>query len=130
MSGTPIMVSQGMEVLQPREGKALPVPCNEWDNLRKQIGHLTTEPWLLQNSGSLLVGAAVATTISILTGAVMPSATTPNAIVIGWAVTAVCGLTGSVTLYFAHKERGVHQIKAAMIVTQMELIEQRFERGA
>jgi hypothetical protein len=129
MTGTPIKVSQGIEVLRPKSDQAYPVPCNEWDVLRQQIEQLTTDPWLFQNAGSLLLGAAVATVISIWTGAVVPSEVTPNATVIAWAVAAVCGLTGAAAIYFAHKERGVHRSKASMVVTQMKLIEQRFERG-
>lgn len=130
MSGTPIKVSQGYEVLRPKADQAYPVPCNEWDVLRQQIEVLTTDPWFFQNIGSLLVGAAVATVISIWTGAVVSSPTTPNAIIVAWAVAAVCGITGAATLFFAHKERGVHRSKASMVVVQMKLIEARFERGA
>ncbi len=130
MNGTPIKVSQGLEVLRPKSDQAYPVPCNEWDVLRQQIEQLTTDPWLFQNAGSLLLGAAVATVISIWTGAVVPSPAAPNATVIAWAVFAVCILTGAAAIYFAHKERGVHRSKAAMVVTQMKLIEHRFERGA
>ena len=130
MSGTPIKVSQGLEVLRPRSDQAYPVPCNEWDVLRQQIEQLTTDPWVFQNAGALLLGAAAATLISIWTGAVTPSPAAPDAIVIAWAVTAVCGITGTCAVYFAHKERSVHRAKASMVVTQMKLIEQRFERGA
>jgi len=130
MSGTPIKVSQGIEILRPKSDQAYPVPCNEWDVLRNQIEELTTDPWLFQNSGALLLGAAVATVISIWTGAVAPSLATPNAVVIAWAVSAVCCLTGSACIYFAYKERSVHRSKASMVVTQMKLIERRFERGA
>ena len=130
MSATPIKVSQGYEVLRPKSVQAYPVPSNEWDWLRAQIEQLTTEPWLFQNLGSLLLGAALATVISIWTGAVTPTAMTPNALVVAWAVAAVCGICGAAALYFAYKERGVHRAKAAAIVTQMRLVEERFEREA
>jgi hypothetical protein len=130
MSGTPIKVSQGYEVLRPKADQAYPVPCNEWDVLRQQIEQLTTDPWLFQNAGSLLLGAAVATVISIWTGAVVPSPATPNAVVVAWAVTSVCGITGCSALIFARMERGVHRAKATLVATQMRLIEERFERGA
>jgi len=129
MNGTPIRVSQGIEVLRPKSDQAYLVPCNEWDVLRGQIEQLTTDPWLFQNAGSLLLGAAIATIISIWTGAVVPSLATPNATVIAWSVAAVCGLTGAAANYFAHKERSVHRSKASLVVTQMKLIEKRFERG-
>lgn len=128
MIGTPIKVSQGYEVLRPKADKAFPVPCNEWDVLRGQIEKLTTDPWFFQNIGSLLLGAFLATLVSILTGAVSNSQSNPNALVIAWAVTVVCAITGALAMFFAHKERAVHRSKAELVVTQMRLIEERFER--
>ena len=130
MTGTPIKLSQGYEVLRPKSDQAYPVPCNEWDVLRHQIEQLTTDPWLFQNAGSVLLGAAVATLTSIWTGAVLPSPSAPNAIVIAWAVTIVCAITGGAALLFAHMERGVHRAKANQVVAQMKFIEQRFDREA
>lgn len=126
---TPLKLSQGFEVLRPKSHKAFPVPCNEWDVLRSQIEELTTEPWLFHTAGSLLLGAALATVTSIWIGGVNPSSATPNAVVIAWAVTAVCGITGFACVYFAHKERGVHRAKASTVATQMKLIEERFDRN-
>ncbi len=129
MTATPIKVSQGFDVLRPKGGECYPVPCGEWDVVRKEIEKLTTDPWLFQSAGALLIGAGLATLISIQIGAVVPSKATPNADVIAWAVVVVCGLTGAASLIFANLERGVHRAKAAYVVTQMRLIEERFERG-
>ena len=103
------------------------MPCNEWDVLKTQLEVLTTEPWLFHTVSSLLLGAALATIISIWTGAIS-TAIVPNANVIAWAVVAVCTFTGLATLYFAHKEREVHRAKAQTVLTHMRLIEERFER--
>ncbi len=130
MNVTPIKVTQGNEILRLKAVQHYPVPCNEWNYLQQQIESLTTEPWFFQNAGFLLLGAAVPTVISIWTGAVLPSAAIPNAIVIAWAVAAVCSLTGAAAIYFAHKERSVHRAKASMLLEQMKIIEQRVERGA
>lgn len=121
-----LKLSQGLEVLRPRADKALPIPCNEWDVLKEKIDALTTEPWFFHTSGSTLIGAALATLISIWTGAV---ASTPEKnIIIAWAVTAVCALVGIACLLFAREERKAHKTRAADVSIQMELIEQRFER--
>lgn len=124
---TGFKMSQGFEVLRPKNDKAFPIPCNEWDVLKNQIGELTTEPWLIQTVGSLLLGAALATVISILTGAISEADKTN--IIVAWAVFAVCGITGLLCVHFAHEEKKSHRAKAASIATQMTLIEQRFERG-
>ncbi len=127
-SSTPVRVSQGYEVLRPKSDKAFPVPCNEWDVLRKQIEALAIEPWLFHTIGSVLVGASLATAISVWTGAVAVTTSNPSAVVIAWAVTAVCGGTGLLCMYFARKEREVHRMKAGNVATQMKLIEERFDR--
>ena len=125
---TTLRLSQDYEVLRPKHDKVFPIPCNEWDVLRAQLETLTTEPWLFHTLGSVLVGAALATVISIWTGAIS-TAVVKDAVTIAWAVVATCGVSGVACLYFAHKERGVHRAQAQLIATQMQLIEQRFERG-
>ena len=127
MNNSNLNLSQGLEVLRPKADKALPIPCNEWDFLKEKIKQLTTEPWFFQSAGSTFIGAALATAISVLTGAV--SATTvQNALFIAWTVIVVCLFVGSICLFFAYKERQVHRTKASEVVTHMLLIEQRFER--
>lgn len=123
-----IKASTGFEILLPKSVQALTVPCNEWDVLRSKIEKLTTEPWFFHTTGSVFVGAALATLISIWTGAVSTQ-NAPNALVIAWAVTAVTGLIGLACLIFADKERKAHRDRASDIATQMRLIEQRFERA-
>jgi len=121
-------MSQGLEVLRPKNDKALPIPCNEWDVLKDKIESLTTEPWVFHTTGSTLVGAALATAISIWTGAVV-AAPGSNTLVIAWAITATSTISGLACLTFAQMERGVHRAKASDVVTHMGLIEQRFERN-
>jgi len=121
-------VSQGFEVLKPKSGKAFPIPCNEWEVLKSQIEETTMEPWLFHTVGSLILGAALATFISILTGVFSPSTETSIQTVIAWSIVAVCGVCGVFCLYFSHKERRVHRSKTQNVLTQMRLIEQRFDQ--
>lgn len=123
---TNFKLSQGLEVLRPKSDKAFPIPCNEWDVLKGKINSITTEPWFFHTAGSTLIGASVATIISIWTGAVPP--TSERNMLIAWAVTVGSALLGVACLMFAHAERKMHRVKAADVKTQMELIEQRFER--
>lgn len=124
---TTLKVSQDYEVLTPKFDKAFFIPCDEWDIWKSQIDELTMEPWLFHTLGSLLLGASLATAISIWTGAISTSSIA-NAVVIAWSVVAVCGLTGLACMYFANKERRVHRSKAQYVINQMKLIEKRFER--
>ena len=127
-NNTTLKLTQGYEVLRPKNDTAFPIPCNEWDVLRGQIEDLTTEPWLFQTLGAMLLGAALATIISIWTGGVSTASTTSSYVVVAWAITAACCVCGLACLYFANKERDVYRSKAATVVTQMKLIEERFER--
>jgi Na+/proline symporter len=47
--------------------------------------------------------------------------------VIAWAVVAVTLLVGSICLYFAKEQRKVNQIKASDVLSQMSLIERRYQ---
>ena len=127
MAGTQIKVSQGFEVLKPKSDQAFPVPCAEWDVLKNQIDSLSFESQFFQTFGWLLLGSALSTIISVWTGAISTT-TVKNADVIAWAVIAVCVIAGLMCLLFAHKERNNFNANAKSIVTQMNLIEQRFDR--
>lgn len=126
---TTFHMSQGLDILTPRTGEAYPIPCHEWDVLKDRITALSSEPWFFHTIGSALLGVALSTLITILLGTFSASAE-HNAAIIAWATVAVTSLSGALCLYFANKERAVQRIRAADIVTQMELIEQRFERRA
>ena len=124
---TPVTMSQGLEVLAPRSGQAFPIPCNEWDVLKDNISQLTFEPQLFNTIGSLLAGAALSTLIGLFTGAI------PNVSdirIVAWAVVCVCSISGIGCYNLASRERKLHRNRATEVVTQMSLIEQRFERAA
>lgn len=125
--GAPITMSQGYEVLPPKPGQAYPIPCQEWDFLKQKVGALSDRPWLLHTLGSILLGAALSTLITILIGAISTT-TYANAVVIAWAVTAVSAVCGAVCLFFADQQNRIQRVQASDVVTQMDLVEQRFDR--
>ncbi len=125
--GGNLQLSQGYEVLPPKTGKAYPVLCEEWDYLKDKIKKITDQPWLYQTVGSVFLGAALSTFISILVGT-FPDESKSRAIVIAWAVFSVTLILGFVCLFFAHKERSIKQIQVSDVVTQMDIIEKRYER--
>ena len=124
-----IEMSQGLVVLPPRADQAYPIPCEEWALLKSRVQKLTSEPWLYQTIGSLLLGAALSALGSIITGTFqLPEQ--QRALDLAWLVFFASGVTGLVCLGFAHKERGVHRDRASDIVAQMDLIEKRFDRAS
>jgi hypothetical protein len=121
-----IQMTQGLEVIHPKSAKAYPIPCDEWQMLKNKIKKLTSEPWLFQRLGFLLLGGALSTFVTILLGTLQLPAQ-QHARDIAWAVVAVTFICGMACLYFAYKEGAVHRDRANDVVAQMELIETRYE---
>jgi hypothetical protein len=115
-------ISQGLTVLPPKSGNAYPIPCDEWDALKGKCEAMSNEPWFFQSAGFLLLGAAASTFTSILIGAYSATSDT-----VAWAVVVVTAICGGLCLYFAHKEKGVERARARDVVTQMQIIERRYQ---
>jgi hypothetical protein len=118
--------SQNWVIEPAKETRGIVIAKQEWDFLKDQIDELDFEPIFFQNAASILLGAALATFISIVTGAISDSSY-KNAILIAWSICAVCTIGGALAAYFAVKEREISRSKAASIITQMKLIEEKFE---
>ena len=118
-------VSQGFDVLQPRSGEAYPIPCEEWDFLKGKLKSIATTPWFYQTVGSALIGAAISTGLTALFATL-----TDKQAIIAWAAVSVTTVCGVLSLLFAHQQKGVYRAHAADVLTQMELIERRYERVA
>src|SRR3990172_2898252 len=114
--------SQDYELLVPKTGPAFLIPCGEWDYLKEQLNRISTQSWVFQSIGFLMLGAALSTFITILIGTFKVES---KEIVIAWAVVVVTLLCGLVFVIFAWMERGLKTIVAGDIVKQMELIEKR-----
>ena len=122
-------MSQGYDVIPPKPGRAYPILCGEWEHLKTQIKEIKTSFGWYYTGGTLLHGAAITTLIAILIGACTPEANSDSqSLVIAWAVVVTTGLIGFVSLYFANESREIAEKKATEVVTQMELIEQRYEQ--
>jgi Na+/melibiose symporter-like transporter len=120
-------MSQGLDVLPPKSGPAYPIPCVEWDALKDHARRLSPEPWFFHTVGSILLGSSFATWITIVVGT-FDKPDQAKAHIIAWAVVGVTLLSGLLCMLFAHKERDVKRQRASDLITQMDLIERRFER--
>jgi len=123
MSDQPFQISQGFEVLRPKSGKAYPVPCDEWDFLKRKVEDVSFSNDLFNDGGWVLLGITLSTFGSILLGA-YPSTVTQ---IIAWAIVGVTLLAGILCLYFATQVKKVKKTQASEIMTQMELIEKRYQ---
>lgn len=119
-----IRMSQNVELVQWREGKAYPIPCDEWDYLKRRIGEVSNHPNPFHTLGSLLLGAALSTLITILLGGI---AVGQASVTIAWAVTAVTLISGIIALVFAYKQDKVEKVQARNVLDQMAIIERRYK---
>jgi hypothetical protein len=119
-------VSQGFDVLQPKSGKAYPVPCDEWQFLKEKLSTAKYPPWIAQALASLLFGASLTTLMSILLGDVA-SSNSGIYKVIAWAAFATTGIIGIAFLFFAIAQYRIKRTQVSEVIRQMELIEARFE---
>lgn len=127
MTDNSFQMSHGYNVIPPKPGRAYPILCEEWEHLKQQIRNINTSFGTYHTIGSLLVGAAITTFISILLGAYSAAATAnPSLQIIAWAVTVTALISGCVFLYFARESRTVSETQAQEVVRQMELIEKRY----
>jgi hypothetical protein len=121
-----IQMTQGYEVLAPRSGKAYPVPCDEWAFLKDKLISVSTPPWILPATSFTLLGAALATFISILVGGVT-AGESGKGIIIAWAVVVVTGIIGIACLALSFQQQKIQRIQVDHVLRQMDLIEKRFE---
>lgn len=119
-------LSQGLTILQPRSGQAYPIPCEEWKLIKERISKFSTEPWFFHTLGSVLIGAALSTFITILIGT-FSDPNQSSAKIIAWGVVATTAISGFLCLFFAQQERASKREQASDVVSQMALIEQRYE---
>ena len=126
-TGGNLQLSQGLEVLAPKSGKAYAVPCDEWRFLKEKLEAVSAPPWILPAASFTLLGAAIATIISIISGSVVPGHS-GNGVVIAWAVFATTGLVGTACLILAIKQHKMQRTHVSEVVRQMEIIERRFEQ--
>ncbi len=118
-------ISQGLDVLTPKSGRAYPIPCGEWDYLKNRLKQVSRPPWLFQSLGFSFLGATLSTFITIITGRFSSGGV---AFIVAWSVVVVTGIVGIGLLVLAHQQRKLQKVEVAGVIRQMELIEERYEK--
>jgi len=127
---TPYKLTQGYEVLSPKSGQAYPILCDEWDFLKEKINDLSYQLNIYMECGFALIGIALSTFVAIITGAISSpntSQSTTNLLIVAWAVVIVSMLVGALCIIFAFEKEKIKKQKASEILSQMEIIEKRYE---
>lgn len=113
-----LQLSQDLEILTPKSGKAYPVPCDEWCFLKDKLSSVANQPWILPALSFLLLGISLTTIISILLGGVA-SGPSGNGIIIAWAVLVTSGLVGIACLCLSIKQYKMNRTQVSEVVRQM-----------
>lgn len=127
-------ISQGYDLIAPSPGKAYPILCYEWRYLKDKVRKITDPVDVYHTAGSALIGAAISTFITIVSGGIQTPAptlgqtvqTAGNGLVVAWACVAVTGVCGGVCFFFAYEKRKVTHLKGSDVIDYMDIIEQRF----
>ncbi|SFF42656.1 hypothetical protein [Flavobacterium xueshanense] len=125
-TGNKFNVSQQFEIVPHQKGKAYPISVNEWVFIKSKIKGINIEINNFYWIGFLLLGACASCLITII---VTDFKNDYNAKYITWSFFSVSLLTGLLCLYFAKDKHKQEEIKPDEIISQMELIESRFETG-
>lgn len=123
----PFHISTGLDILPPKAGKAFPIPCDEWEFLKAKLKRVTAAPMGYQEAASLFSGVSLSTLVTIWTGAFVPSPQS-QAKIVAWAVVAVSGIVAIACYFFARKEKSLKADYVQEVITQMEIIERRYDQ--
>ena len=116
-------VSQEFEIIPHQKGKAFPIGVKEWEFIKGKIKDIKIEINNFHAIGFLLLGASASCLITILATDFKEDTSK----YLSWAmfgITLVCGL---LSVFFAKDKHKQESSKPSEVVSQMELIESRFE---
>jgi hypothetical protein len=123
--GGSFTVSQGLEVVPPRSGRALAIPQHDWEFLKNKLSKLSDEPWFFMNLGWTMTGAGLATLIALLSGVPPESELEHRHIAMVCCVSLL--LIGCLCLLFAKMQRKDKKNSVAEVCEYMDLVESRYE---
>ena len=116
-------VSQEFEIIPHQKGKAYPIGVKEWNFLKMKIDGINIEINYFHSIGFLLLGASLSCFITIIATDFKQDSYK----YLTWAIFGVCLIGGFLSLYFSKDKLQDECSKPKEIITQMELIESRFE---
>lgn len=124
-TGSNYNVSQELEIIPHQKDKAYPISVKEWLFLKSKINGINIEINNFYSIGFLLLGAFTSCVITLIVSDFKDE----KSKYLTWAFLLVTLLTGCLSLYFAKDKHKQERIKPDEIISQMELIESRFEIG-
>lgn len=119
-------ISQDFEIIPHQKSKAYPIGVQEWEFIKTKVKSIKIEISNFHSFGFLLLGSAASCLITIV-------ATNFDTKDVGdkylcWGIFAISLICGLLCIYFAKDKQRQENAKPIEIVTQMDLIESRFQK--
>lgn len=122
-------MSQDYELISPKKKRAYPILVEEWVHLKAKIGEIRDNANFYHTAGSILLGVAGSAFVAALTLNLPNDSAGRMAmpLLIAWFIFGTTAICGGLCMYFGYHQRETQKASATEIITQMELIEQRYE---
>jgi hypothetical protein len=117
-------VTQEFEIIPHQKGRAYTISVKEWVFLKTKINDIKIEINNFYSIGFLFLGAGAS---GILTVIVTDFKSDLSSKYITWSFLIISVLIGLLCLFFARDKHKAESIKPKEVLSQMELIESRFE---
>jgi len=125
MNQSNFQYSQDFEVVPTRPEKVYTIKCTDWNRIKDKMSKIGS-PWLYPAAGSVMLGSAITTLITIVLGT-FDVATMHHTRMIAWCIFFTTGSIGLMCLHIANQEYTIALEKARDIVKQMNEIEESFD---
>lgn len=120
--------TQTFDVQQPQSTQAMVIPKSEWEAIKANVGRIKDSNSMTHTIGSALIGAG----LSIGAAAVFTPFTPEQKVdeVIMWAIAISSTFCGVVSCFFAYREKELITTSATNVLSQMEIVESRYQNDA
>jgi hypothetical protein len=123
-------ISQDYEILPPKKDKACPIPKIEWEYLKERIRKIGNIFNIYHASGAILLGFSGSAFINLFTNDFPIENNDMSAKFITCLAIAILTLIiGGMSFYFGKQQKKVQSVASDDIITQMEIIEKRYEES-
>jgi hypothetical protein len=117
--------SQDYELIPPQKQRSYPISTSEWNLIKKKISEVKDNFNFWQTLGSLLIGAAFSTLITVL----INDFKSDKNLWICWGVLLVTAISGSLSYYFGFIYQKIQNKSKDDVIDFMSIIEERFQNS-
>lgn len=122
-----IRISHDLEVKEPKQEGAYPIPDSDWKYLRNKVLRIEVPPLFFLTIGSILLGVAGSGVVAIcsLTNDIIKIE--PNLNTKLWAIVATSSISGILSLIFAYLRRRNISCSKDDVVAEMDHLTEKYK---